>query len=273
MSDTITLTLRTTIDAAADVEGLTADRLAMLSNQEIGRHPMRIGARAAMVGDLFKVDGERSMQLRIEGSLSRFQGVGAGMRGGELIVDGDVGDRLGAHMAGGAIEVRGAAGDEAGLAMKGGTIRISGDAGNRVGAPSQGASKGMSGGEIVIDGCAGAGVGMRIRRGLIAIGGDVGDEAGASMIAGTILAVGNVGANPGRLNRRGSIVAVGAIEVPVTYRYACTFQPPHLRLLVTYLQRRYGFRFDDAALPGRYRRYCGDAGGPGKGEILALVRS
>ena len=69
-----------------------------------------------------------------------------------------------------------------------------------------------------------------------------------------------------------SIVALDGIEIPETYRYACTYQPAYLRLLFTYLRRRYGIAVEDDALNGRYERYCGDAGTVGKGEILRLVR-
>jgi hypothetical protein len=65
-------------------------------------------------------------------------------------------------------------------------------------------------------------------------------------------------------------VAAGGIPVPATYRYACVFEPPHVRLTMTYLRRRYGLAISDDVVTGRYRRYCGDAGAPNKGEILEL---
>ena len=37
---------------------------------------------------------------------------------------------------------------------------------------------------------------------------------------------------------------------------------------VPYLHRRYGMAAPNGALDGPYARYCGDAGSPGKGEIL-----
>jgi hypothetical protein len=78
-----------------------------------------------------------------------------------------------------------------------------------------------------------------------------------------------VGAGAGVQSKRGSLVAVGAVEVPATYRYACTYQPPHLRLTFTYLRRRHDVVVDARVLDGRWRRYTGDAGEPGRGEILA----
>jgi hypothetical protein len=91
------------------------------------------------------------------------------------------------------------------------------------------------------------------------------------MIAGTVAVLGNVGPNPGRGSKRGSIVALGSIDVPETYRYACVYQPGYLRMLFVYLRRRYGLTVEDAAMDGRFTRYCGDAGTVGKGEILALT--
>jgi hypothetical protein len=90
------------------------------------------------------------------------------------------------------------------------------------------------------------------------------------MIAGTLVVLGRTGDAPGRGNKRGSIIAAGGIDVPATYRYACTYHPPHARLTMVYLRRRYGLSIDDTLTTGPYRRYCGDAGDPGKGEILAL---
>ena len=108
------------------------------------------------------------------------------------------------------------------------------------------------------------------RRGHVAV--DVGADAVRAIIAGTLMVFGRTGPRPGRGSKRGSIVAIGGIDVPATYTYACTYQPPHIRLMLTYLRRRYGLSIEDEALNGRYRRYCGDIGGVGKGEILALAR-
>jgi formylmethanofuran dehydrogenase subunit C len=267
--DYVALTLRAAPPDRLEVEGLTADRCAELSAHEIAHLSVWTGARRASVGDFFDVRGERASCLRVEGSLARVDGLAAGNAGGEVIIDGDAGARVGASMTGGRVEVRGAVGHEAGLAMGGGVLRVHGDAGDRLGSATAGASKGMTGGEIVVAGAAGADAAVHMRRGLVVIGGHAGENVGRAMIAGSVIVLGRVGAAAGRGNRRGSIIAVGTIEVPQTYRYACTFEPPHVRLTMTYLRRRYGLVIDDAVVSGRYRRYCGDAGEPGKGEILA----
>src|SRR5215470_6330794 len=208
MSDVITVSLRAPLTDPLQVEGLTADRVAGLSECEIAALPASLGARQARLGDFFDVKGERSDRLRVVGALKHVRGVAAGMAGGELVIDGDGG---------------------------------------------QGVAQGMTGGLVVV--C-----------------GDVGGDAARAMIAGTLVVFGRTGAGPGRSSKRGSIVALGGIEVPVTYWCACTYEPPHVRLLLTYLRRQYGLTIDDRMIGGRYKRYCGDAGNPGRGEILEWVQ-
>ena len=273
MSDAVTLTLRADPDGPLDLEGVTPDRLATLSAAEIAALPVWSGSGRTQLGDHFDVAGERTEHLRIVGATTRLDGVGAGMTGGTLTIEGSVGRRAGAAMTGGTLDVRGSVGDDAGQAMAGGVLRIAGDAGDRLGAAGPGASKGMRGGEIVVLGSAGAEAGARARRGLIVVGGDVGPGAARAMIAGTLLVLGRTQAGAGVQNKRGSLVVVGPVEVPPTYRYACTYQPPHLRLTFTYLRRRHGVAVDARVLDGRWRRYTGDAGDPGRGEILAWTEA
>lgn len=269
MSDAVTLTLRGAPDGPLDLEGITPDRLASLGAAEIAALRVWAGARATPLGEHFDVAGGRAAVLRLVGATARLDGVGAGMAGGTLVVDGDLGRRAGAGMAGGTLEVRGAVGDDAGAGMAGGVLRVDGSAGDRLGAAPPGAAKGMRGGEIVVRGPAGADAGARVRRGLIVVGGDCGPGAARAAIAGTLVVLGRVGAGAGVQSKRGSVVAVGAVDVPPTYRYACTYRPPHLRLTFTHLRRAHGLAVDARVLDGRWRRYTGDAGVPGRGEILA----
>jgi formylmethanofuran dehydrogenase subunit C len=269
VSEAVTLTLRTPPTGPLDLEGITPDRLATLGASEIAALPVWSGAAPVRLGDHFDVHGGRADRLRIVGATPQLDGVGAGMLAGALMVEGDVGRRLGAAMTGGTLDVRGSAGDDAGQGMAGGVLHVAGDVGDRLGAATAGAAKGMRGGEIVVRGSAGAEAGARARRGLIVVGGDTGPNAARAMIAGTLLVLGRTGPGAGLQNKRGSIVAVGPVDVPPTYRYACTYQPPHLRLTFTYLRRRHDVAVDARVLDGRWRRYTGDAGEPGRGEILA----
>jgi len=271
MSDTVTLSLRAPLDggvAGLDVDGVTADRLAGLAEREIAALPVWLDARRAELGDFFSVRGERSDRVRVEGALAQVHGIAAGTTGGEMVIDGDAGRRVAAKMTGGSVEVRGSVADEAGATMGGGTLLVTGNAGDRLGAAVRGAFKGMTGGEIVIGGSAGADVAARARRGLVVVAGNAGRHAARAMIAGTLLVLGRTGAEPGHASKRGTIIAVGGIEIPITYWHACTFRPPHVRLMLTYLRRRYRMAIDDRAADGAYRRYCGDAGDHGRGEIL-----
>jgi formylmethanofuran dehydrogenase subunit C len=268
VSEIVTLSLRSPVAESLEVEGLTADRCEGLSEREIAALPVWAGAREAAIGDFFDVRGGGSSRVRIEGSLAKVDGLAAGNASGEVLIDGDAGARVAAGMIGGRVEVRGHVGHEAGVAMAGGVLRVHGGAGDRLGAAVPGGSKGMTGGEIVVTGSAGADAASRVRRGLIVVGGNVGADAGRAMIAGTLVVRGSVPGVPGRGNKRGSIVGLGPIAVPATYRYACTFEPPYVRFVLTYLVRHFGLEIDPRIVAGRYRRHCGDAGMPGKGEIL-----
>jgi formylmethanofuran dehydrogenase subunit C len=267
VSDVITLTLRTLPARRLEVEGLTADRLSALSALDIARLPVWSGRRQGRLGDVFDVRGERSARVRVEGPLDQVDGLGAGMTGGELSIAGGAGGDVGLGMSGGIIDVEGDVGDGAGAGMSGGLLRVSGRAGARLGGALPGWSRGMTGGEIIVRGPAGDDAAARCRRGLVVTGG-AGADAGMAMIAGTLLVLGPTGPHPGRGNRRGTILALGGILPPETYRYACTFRPPHVRVLLLHLRRRHGVAFSDEALDGRYRRFCGDLGEPGRGEIL-----
>lgn len=267
----ITLALRPPDGGRLDLEGITPDRLSVLSAAEIEALLVRAGGRTVPLGEVAVVSGQGSTTLVVQGDASMVDGLGAGMTAGAIVVEGSAGDRVGAAMTGGRIEVRGRAGDDAGAGMDGGVLIVRGDAGDRVGAALPGAAKGMTGGEIVVTGSAGADAGARARRGLVVVGGDTGAAPGRAMIAGSVVVLGRAGASPGSGNKRGSIVVAGGVDVPATYREACVFEPPHVRLTMTYLRRRYGLTVDERVVSGRYRRYCGDAGHPGKGEILVLV--
>ena len=271
MSETITLTLRSPLDAPLEAESVAPDRLATLGEREIADLPVWSGARQARLGDFFDVRGERAASVRVAGDLARVEGLGSATAGGELVIDGDAGRRVGAGMSGGIVEVHGSVGDDAGLGMSGGVLRVSGDAGDRLGGGTPGASRGMMGGEIVVLGSAGRDAGARARRGVVVVCGDAGEHAAHAMIAGTVVVLGRVGAGAGAGSKRGSLVAGGEVAVPSTYRYACTYRPPHVRLLLTHLRRRHKIDLDDRFVDGLYRRWSGDVSTVGRGEILAWV--
>lgn len=256
--NSITLTLRTKLSAPLDGSSIVPDRFADLDGAGLAQLPVWSAAEpraAARLGDVFRIEGERSDQVRIVGDCALVDGLGQRMQGGRLLIEGDAG----AH---------------SGRAMSGGVIVILGSTGGNLGGAFPGATKGMSGGEIVVQGSAGPEAGARLRRGLIYLGGQTGPRAGRGMIAGTLVLREPPEAEVGVFNKRGSIVLLtppAAVANPFgpTYPYACTYRPPHLPLILTRLRAVHGAAVTDAQISGPYRRYSGDLTDVGKGEILA----
>ncbi len=249
MSDAVTLSLAEPPTHALIADCIAADRFAGLDGKAIAELPVVHGGRPGTLGEFFKVRGGHSSVVRIEGDLPQVEGIGAGMAGGELTIDGSVGRDLGLAMAGGRIDARSHAGDN-------------------VGGARPGAARGMTGGEIIVRGNVGDEAGARMRRGLVVVTGDAGRGTGQGMIAGTVVLLGKAGPGAGRFLKRGSIVALAPIDRPGTFRYACTYRPPHVGLLLRYLRGRAGAQIADRYVAGRYERYCGDLAELGKGEIL-----
>lgn len=249
MSDTVVLSLTQPPDFTLLADAIVPDRFATLTARDIASLPALHGGRPARLGDFFQVKGERSASVRIEGGLDNVEGIGTGMSGGDLVIEGSAGRDLGVAMAGGRIDVHGGAGDNVG------------------GAPP-GAAKGMTGGEIIVRGAVGDDAGARMRRGLLVVLGDAGRGSGRGMIAGTLLLFTKAGPGTGRFLKRGSIVAFGKVERPATFRYACTYRPPHVAVLLRYLRSLADVPVPDRYVTGRYERYSGDLAELGRGEIL-----
>ena len=250
MSDETTLTLRRALAQRVDASTVAWDALRGLDAAGIEAQEVWIeGSGRGRLGDLFQVAAVPGERIRLVGDLARLDGIGAGLAGGVLVIDGDAGWYVGLGMRGGSIEVRGRAGPQTGGALPG-------------------AKRGMTGGEIVVRGSVGAGAGTGLRRGLIAVEGDAAESAGRAMLAGSIVVLGAVGAEPGLWSKRGSVVALGSVTPPATYRYACTYRPSYLPVMLGYLKRRYGCPVTPDHLSGLYRRYSGDLAELGAGEIL-----
>jgi formylmethanofuran dehydrogenase subunit C len=214
-----------------------------------GRRVPLDGQGSVALGDLCEVKGEPAGRIRFEGDFSLVDRLAAGLTEGEVVVDGNLGRDAGAEMAGGSVEVTGDAGSGAG------------------GAPLE-ARRGMTGGELVVHGSVGSDAGSRMRRGLVVIGCDAGADTGFGMIAGSVIILGGATGEVGLWSKRGSIVVLGAVKIPITYRYACTFQPAYLRLILRRLRTRYSIPVEERHLVGLYRRYSGDLADLGRGEIL-----
>jgi glutamate synthase domain-containing protein 3 len=132
----------------------------------------------------------------------RIDGLCAGLKSGEVTIEGDSGDYLGALNDGATIEVSGNAGRYLADNMTKGTVLVRGDAGDGVGAYCYG-------GMIVIKGSAGNFTAVMNKGATIIVGGDVGDEVATYMLAGDVVIVGNAGRNLGNYLIRGSIYVGG----------------------------------------------------------------
>ncbi len=251
MSGGIEVRLRKPLQSRADLGAVLAGAWSALAAVDLARRPVQLdGGSPVPLGDLFEVTGAPAGRIRFEGDLTKADRLGAALAEGEVIVDGPVGD-------------------ETGLGMSGGVIDVHGDAGARSGGAAADARRGMTGGELLVRGSAGPEPGTRMRRGLLVVMADVAGQAGPGMIAGTVIVFGDTGPAPGRWSKRGSIVALGSVQIPPTYRYACTYQPDHLRLTLLRLRKRYDLPVDERYVSGFYRRYSGDLADLGRGEILA----
>jgi formylmethanofuran dehydrogenase subunit C len=249
MTEGIVARLRHALRQRADFGDVLSAPWSLLSTRELADRPIYLESGPVTVGEMFELQGQPNGQLRFTGDLAMADRLGAGMTEGEVVVEGSLGN-------------------EAGLGLAGGSIVIEGDVGARAGAAPLGFKRGMTGGELIVRGSAGPGAGSTMRRGLLVIGKKAGDQTGLGMIAGTVVVFGAAGADSGLWSKRGTVVALGRITPPLTYAYACTYQPVHLRVLLTRLGTRYGLPVRPRHLKGFYRRFSGDMAELGKGEIL-----
>jgi formylmethanofuran dehydrogenase subunit C len=250
VSSGLTAKLRVPLLQRADFSEVLADGWMSLSAREISERPVYLERDGTVpLGELFDVRGEPQASIRFVGDLEHADRLAAGLRDGQVVVEGNVGR-------------------EVGLAMAGGSLDISGDAGPRAGAAQLSFKRGMTGGELIVRGSAGPETGAGMRRGLLVIVKSAGERTGLGMIAGSVVVFGAAGAETGLWSKRGSVIALGQITPPATYAYACTYQPVHLRLMFTRLQIKYDLSIHRRHLTGLYHRYSGDLAELGKGEIL-----
>lgn len=268
MNARVTLRLRSApalrIDLAGVLPGIAAEQLA--------RMRLWHGKEQVAVGDLFELSSAAAdaPELRFEGDLRRFDGVGRGMEAGRIEVGGDVGDHAGAQMRGGELRVQGSAGLFAGCEMAGGQIEIGGDVGDFAAGALAGSMDGMRGGVLMVRGNAGERCADRMRRGLVMLHGDAGDFLCSRMVAGTVALAGRAGAHCGHDMRRGSLVFAGPQpQLPATFAFTGHDIRVYWALLARSLERAGGADSAFAGLAARRpRRAVGDLGADGKGEWL-----
>jgi formylmethanofuran dehydrogenase subunit C len=252
---TLVAKLKSPLNQRVDLSEVLAKPWTMLSPSDMAARTVYLERDGrASLGDLFGIEGRPAGRIEFTGELDLVDRLGAGLQEGEVLVKGNVGR-------------------EAGLAMAGGILDIDGNAGPRAAAAPPGYKRGMAGGEMIVRGSAGAEAGALMRRGLLVIGQTAGTLTGRGMIAGTVVVLGAAGTNTGLWSKRGSVVVLGKINPPETYAYACTYQPVHLRLMLTRLRKTYRLPIQRKHFTGLYHRYSGDLAELGKGEILAWTPS
>lgn len=135
-------------------------------------------------------------------NVAKLAGLAAGLKNGELIVDGNAGDYLGVLNAGATIHVTKNAARYLADNMTQGTIIVEGNA-------DYGAGQYCYGGTIVIRGSAGDFTATMNKGATIIVAGDVGDEVGTYMLKGDLVVVGNAGFNFANYLIRGNVYLGG----------------------------------------------------------------
>jgi formylmethanofuran dehydrogenase subunit C len=263
------LTLRTDPDERLDLSALVPHRLSGKTATEIGKLELQTGRQRIAVGDIFRVRAGDPRRIRIEGGTDRFDQVGQDMAGGEIVVEGDVGNQAGRLMTNGRLIINGNAGRWVASGMQGGQLEIAGSAGDRVGGPLAGEMAGMRGGVVVVRGDVGERVGDRLRRGTIVVEGRAGAYAGSGMIAGTLIVRRAAGPLPGYLMRRGTVVLAGGCdELSPTFVDCGVHDLVAMRLMAAFVADYSAAA--GAALRAPLRRLAGDMAVLGKGEVFCV---
>jgi glutamate synthase domain-containing protein 3 len=135
-------------------------------------------------------------------NISKLHGVAAGLKHGELQVEGNAGDYLGVLNAGATIRVSKNAAKYLADNMTSGTVIVEGNA-------EYGAGQYCYGGTIVLRGSAGDFTATMNKGATIIVAGDVGDEAGTYMLKGDLVVVGNAGYNFANYLIRGNVYLGG----------------------------------------------------------------
>ncbi len=172
------------------------------------------GNKQRKLRELFKIEEDNAeATITINGDVSEVRKIGAGMKNGEIIINGNVGMHLGEKMAGGKITVNGDACQWAGASMKKGIMEIHGNAGDYLASPYRGSTEGMKGGKIVVDGDVGSDSGAYLHGGLIKIkGSNIGQFLGYHMSDGVIHVEKNARSRLGANMTGGKIIVSGVVE-------------------------------------------------------------
>ena len=135
-------------------------------------------------------------------TVAHLSGLAAGLRHGEVDVEGDAADYLAVLNDGAVVRLSGNAGCYLADNMTRGTVIVEGNAGHA-------AAPYCYGGTVVIRGDAGDFTAVMNKGATIIVCGDVGDDAATYMLAGDLIVVGDAGCNLGNYLIRGNIYVGG----------------------------------------------------------------
>lgn len=254
-----------------ELQGITPDRLAGLTDAEIAQLQVWHGRNEHSLDQLFQIQGslENDQTLVLAGDLTAAHWIGAGMQSGKIRVESSCGRHVGSQMRGGEIVIHGNASDFLGVEMTGGSIRVSGNVSDHAGGIYPGSKSGMNRGAIFIEGNAGKGVGQSLRRGTIVVGGNAGELTGWNMKAGTIMVLGECDRHVGAGMTRGTIIIGNGSEENLGPLFARggVYRVPIIPILANWLKQN-SFDFPPELLSSRFHVYSGDQIKGGKGEIF-----
>lgn len=261
-------TLKTALTQRLDCSPLTPDHLAGKSTADIAAIELYSGNGKWRTADVFNIAGNDASHIIFHNSCAKLDYVGAQMQSGSITVHGDAGAYLGFQAKRADITVHGNASAYAGSGMSGGMLKVNGNVGDFLAAAIPGERKGMQGGLVIVTGNAGDRAGDQMRRGIVLIEGNVGAYCASRMLAGTIGVQGTVGDYVGYGMRRGTLLLFSMPKLHATFQDCGTHTLLFLNLMFK--------SFHD--LPSRFaqigqnrvRRYMGDLGCDGKGEILVV---
>jgi glutamate synthase domain-containing protein 3 len=149
-----------------------------------------------------RLKGSPNSQPVIVKNVSHLHGLAAGLKQGEVVVQGSAGDYLGVLNAGATIKVTRNAGKYVADNMTAGTVIVEGSA-------EYGAGQYCYGGTVVVRGDAGDFTATMNKGATIIVVGNVGREAGTYMLKGDLIVVGNAGDNFANYLIRGNVYISG----------------------------------------------------------------
>ena len=135
-------------------------------------------------------------------NVSHLHGLAAGLKHGEVVVQGNAGDYLGVLNAGATIKVTRNAGKYVADNMTAGTVIVEGSA-------EYGAAQYCYGGTVVVRGDAGDFTATMNKGATIIVTGNIGRDAGTYMLKGDLIVVGNAGDHFGNYLIRGNVYIAG----------------------------------------------------------------